>query len=119
MFCSRSDANGKEYCPSDDPFLEDGFGKLTKWRLSDLKKDFIKHLEDESNKPRTKEKKHSKEEKMTLHNDLIERYMKSALNKYNDEEKLDEVCGLFCVLVFHFFLKKIYANVTYNSGFRF
>ncbi|CAL4940388.1 unnamed protein product [Urochloa decumbens] len=83
----------KEDCPFDDPFLEDGFGNLTKWRLSDLKKDFIKHLEDESNRLRTKENKHSKEGKMKMHNDLMEQYMKSALKKYNNEENFDEDLG--------------------------
>ena len=85
VFISRSgdDGSGNEDCLFDDPFLEDGFGNLTEWRLSDLKKDFIMHLEDESSRPRTRERKHSKEEKMKLHNDLMEQYMQSALKKYN------------------------------------
>jgi hypothetical protein len=36
---------------------------ITEWRWSDLKKDFIKHLEDESNRPRTTEREHSKRRK--------------------------------------------------------
>ena len=92
---SGDDGSGKEDCLFDNPLLEDGFGNLTEWRLSDLKKDFIMHLEDESSRPRTRERKHSKEEKMKLHNDLMERYMRSALKKYNAEESLDGVSDLF------------------------
>ena len=101
---SGDDGSGKEDCLLDDPLLEDGFGNLTEWRLSDLKKDFIMHLEDESSRPRTRERKHSKEEKMKLHNDLMERYMRSALKKYNAEESLDGVCDLFLCqsLILHF-----------------
>jgi flagellar biosynthesis/type III secretory pathway protein FliH len=40
-----------------------------------------------------------KEEKMKLHNDLMERYMQSALKKYNSEQNLDEVCES---LILHF-----------------
>ena len=99
VFISRSgdDGSGNEDCLFDDPFLEDGFGNLTEWRLSDLKKDFLKHLEDESSRARTRERKHPKEQKMKLHNDLMEQYMQSALKKYNTEESIDGVCDLFYV----------------------
>ncbi|KAG2539660.1 uncharacterized protein LOC120692136 [Panicum virgatum] len=90
---SGDDGSGNEDCLFDDPFLEDGFGNLTEWRLSDLKKDFLKHLEDESSRARTRERKHPKEQKMKLHNDLMEQYMQSALKKYNTEESIDGDSG--------------------------
>ena len=65
--------------------------------MSGLKKDFIKHLKNESNRPRASERKHSAEEKMKLHSYLMEQYMQSALKKDNTEENLDEVCDLFSV----------------------
>jgi hypothetical protein len=46
--------------------------------------------EEASNKP--KEKKLTKEERLKVHSNRMERYMKSALQKYNGEEKLSEVC---------------------------
>ncbi|KAL6906460.1 hypothetical protein ACP4OV_004061 [Aristida adscensionis] len=79
-----------EGCPFGDPFLEDGFGNITKYRLSDLRKEFTKHLEEVSSEPKTREKKMSKEEKMKQHSDRMELYMRLALKKYNNDENLDE-----------------------------
>ncbi|KAK3157028.1 hypothetical protein QOZ80_2AG0115250 [Eleusine coracana subsp. coracana] len=73
-----------------DPFLEDGFGNLTQWRLSDLGKAFVKHLEDKMNELKPKEKKQSKLEKMKWHNDRMEQHMKVSLKKYNNEANLDK-----------------------------
>ncbi|KAL6642760.1 hypothetical protein ACP70R_020941 [Stipagrostis hirtigluma subsp. patula] len=90
-FQSDDDDSGKdEDGQFDDPFLEDGFGNITNYRLSDLRREFSKHIEDVSSKPKTREKKMSKEEKLKLHSDRMEQYMKSALKKYNKEENLDE-----------------------------
>lgn len=77
----------------DNPFLEDKFGNLTNWRLSDLEREFMKHLKTESSIPKIEEKKLSKEEKLKLHNDCVDQYMKCALMKYNEEENLQEDSG--------------------------
>lgn len=45
-----------------NPFLLDGFGNRTKWRLSDLNAEFDNYLEEQANKP--KEKKSTKEERL-------------------------------------------------------
>ncbi|TVU31855.1 hypothetical protein EJB05_23557, partial [Eragrostis curvula] len=87
---SDDDNNKGEDCPFGDPFLEDGFGNLTRWRLSDLKKEYIMHLESESSKPKTQEKKYSKQERLKLYDYRMEQYMKAALKKYNNDENLDE-----------------------------
>lgn len=71
-----------------NPFLLDGFGNRTKWRLSDLNAEFDNYLEEQANKP--KEKKSTKEERLKTHSDRMERYMRSALQKYNIEEKISE-----------------------------
>ncbi|PNT67804.1 uncharacterized protein LOC112271565 [Brachypodium distachyon] len=71
-----------------DPFLLDGFGNRTKWRLSDLNAEFDNYLEEQANKP--KEKKLTKAERLKTHSDRMERYIKSALQKYNIEEKLSK-----------------------------
>jgi hypothetical protein len=68
--------------------------------LSELNAEFTKHLEDEASKP--KEKKITKEERLKVHSNRMERYMKSALQKYNSEEKLPEVCIHFSCNSFSF-----------------
>uniref|UniRef100_A0ACD5U5I3 Uncharacterized protein n=1 Tax=Avena sativa TaxID=4498 RepID=A0ACD5U5I3_AVESA len=82
------DNDEDEECSIGNPLLTDSFGNLTTWRLSDLNAEFTKYLEEEASKP--KEKKLTKEERLKVHSNRMERYMKSALQKYNAEEKLTE-----------------------------
>lgn len=88
--CSDCDVESDEDgdCSIGNPFLTDGYGNKTTWRLSDLNAEFTKYLEEQANKP--KEKKLTKEERLKVHSNRMERYMKSALQKYNAEEKLSE-----------------------------
>ncbi|KAL6642761.1 hypothetical protein ACP70R_020942 [Stipagrostis hirtigluma subsp. patula] len=87
------DSNEDKDHPFGDPFVKDGFGNLTDWRLSDLNAEFSKLLEKESSKLKTKENKLSKEEKLKMHNDCMKHYMKYSLQKYNNEQHLS---GAMC-----------------------
>ena len=98
--CPNGDVDSDEDEGIGNPFLTDSFGNLTTWRLSDLNAEFTKYLEVEASKP--KEKKLTKEERLKVHSNRMERYMKSALQKYNGEEKLHEVCIHFSCNSFFF-----------------
>lgn len=84
-----SDEDGE--CPFGNPILRDSYGNLTNWRLSDLDAAFTKHLEDEANNPKPKERKYTKEEKLKIYNDRMEGYMKFALNQYNSKELVGDM----------------------------
>ncbi|TVU31856.1 hypothetical protein EJB05_23558 [Eragrostis curvula] len=103
-----------------DPFLVDEFGNLTKWKLSDLNKQFGKYLDDELNEPKTKEKKQSKQDKLKWHNDRMELYVKSSIMKYNKEENLDEgFCFQFVKVLKESFIVergcKFYRHVNFEA----
>jgi hypothetical protein len=94
-FSSDDDSDEDGECPFGNPLLRDSYGKLTDWRLSDLDAAFTKHLEDEAKNPKPKERKLTKEEKLKIHSDRMEGYMKFALHQYNIKEELVEVCVQF------------------------
>lgn len=87
--CSSDDDGDDEAedgeCLFGNPFLRDSYGNLTKWRLIDLEAAYTKHLEDEARNPKPKEKKLTKEERLKIHSDHVEGYMKSALHRYNSD----------------------------------
>ena len=102
-FCFSSDDDSDEdgECPFGNPYLRDSYGNLTKWRLSDLDAAFSKHLEDEAKNPKPKERKYTKEEKLKIHSDRMEGYMKFALQQYNIQEELVGVgVQFYCSFVF-------------------
>jgi hypothetical protein len=93
LLIENSDEDGE--CPFSNPFLKDSSGNLTEWRLSDLDAALTKHLEDEAKNPKPKERKYTKEEKLKIHEDRMEGYMKCALHQYNSKEELVGVCVQF------------------------
>uniref|UniRef100_A0ACD5Y605 Uncharacterized protein n=1 Tax=Avena sativa TaxID=4498 RepID=A0ACD5Y605_AVESA len=88
QYSSDDDSDEGGECPFGNPLLPDSYGNLTDWRLSDLDAAFTKHLEDEANNPNPKERNYTKEEKLKIHSDRMEGYMKSALHQYNSNEEL-------------------------------
>jgi hypothetical protein len=103
FFCLSSDDDSDDVgeCPFGNPLLRDSYGNLTNWRLSDLDAAFTKHLEDEAKNPKPKERKYTKEERLKIHRDRMEGYIKFALHQYNSENKLVGVCVQFyCSLSF-------------------
>jgi hypothetical protein len=100
-FSSDDDSDDDGECPFGNPLLRDSYGNLTNWRLSDLDAAFTKHLEDEAKNPKPKERKYTKEERLKIHRDRMEGYIKFALHQYNSENKLVGVCVQFyCSLSF-------------------
>ncbi|CAM0949598.1 unnamed protein product [Alopecurus aequalis] len=90
QYSSDDDSDEDGECPFGNPYLRDSYGNLTKWRLSDLGAAFTKNLEDEAKNPKPKERKYTKEEKLKIHSDRMEGYMKFALHHYNNKEELVE-----------------------------
>ncbi|XP_047050355.1 uncharacterized protein LOC124655522 isoform X3 [Lolium rigidum] len=90
QYSSDDDSDEDGECPFGNPLLRDSYGKLTDWRLSDLDAAFTKHLEDEAKNPKPKERKLTKEEKLKIHSDRMEGYMKFALHQYNIKKELVE-----------------------------